>query len=190
MGDYIGRLSLAGSSGEQLNKVLVLQPNTTAWMYFSRKVKNPQIDTIQRRFKTFTWQLERSHCEYDLGSEQVIKNLGSIKGNQFRVGNRDYSVVVIPASMENVDSTTFLLMDQFLAGGGKIVSFSKDIPYLDGEPSGAMSELFGNYPDQYLFVEDISDAHFKEVTSAAEFVINEPSSNTGELYHQRRILED
>ena len=51
LGDYIGRISLAGSSGEQLNEILVLQPNTTAWMYFSRKVKNPQIDTIQNVLK-------------------------------------------------------------------------------------------------------------------------------------------
>ena len=57
MGDYIGRISLAGSSGEQLNDILVLQPNTTAWMYFSRKIKNPQIDSIQHRFKSFVWNL-------------------------------------------------------------------------------------------------------------------------------------
>ncbi len=40
MGDYIGRISMAMASGQQINKILVLQPNTTAWMYFSRKVRN------------------------------------------------------------------------------------------------------------------------------------------------------
>ena len=45
MGDYIGRISMAMSSGEQINRTLVLQPNTTAWMYFSRTTRNPAIDS-------------------------------------------------------------------------------------------------------------------------------------------------
>ena len=71
MGDYIGRISMAMSAGEQQNKILVLQPNTTAWMYFSRTKKHPVIDDIQHNFKDFTYQLERKHIEYDLGSEHV-----------------------------------------------------------------------------------------------------------------------
>jgi len=190
LGDYLGRLSLAGSSGEQLNDILVLQPNTTAWMYFSRRVRNSRIDSIQRRFKAFAWQLERNHFEYDLGSEQVIKTLGSVHGNRLRVGNRAYNVVVIPASMENLDSTTFLLMDEFLAGGGKIVSFTSEIPYLDGERSEAIHELSEKNPDQFLFVNGISDQVFIDLMALEDFTITEPSSSLGELYHQRRIMED
>ena len=190
LGDYIGRMSLVGSSGEQFNDILVLQPNTTAWMYFSRKVKNPSIDTIQRRFKSFAWQLERNHVEYDLGSEHVLKTAGSVQKSKLRVGNREYGVVVIPASMENLDQTTYELLEEFLAGGGKVVSFNRDIPYLDGEPSGAINDLLKRYPDQYLFVQKISDPDFQGVTVREGFSINELSPSRGELYHQRRILED
>ena len=190
LGDYIGRLSLAGSSGEQVNDILVLQPNTTAWMYFSRKVKHPQIDTIQYAFKAFIWQLEHNNCEYDLGSEYVIRTLGSVHQNRLRVGNRDYSVVLIPASMENLDKSTFQLLEQFLAGGGKIVSFTTSIPYLDGEQSDEIDLLLESHTDQCLFVNGVSDPLFKEVTTPADFVINEASGGQGELYHQRRILDD
>jgi len=190
MGDYIGRLSLAGSSGEQLNEILVLQPNTTAWMYFSREVKNPQMDTIQRRFKSFVWQLERNHYEYDLGSEHVIKTLGSVKGDRLRVGNREYGVMVIPASMENMDSATYQLMDQFLDGGGKIVSFTTHIPYLDGERSDAIQELLKRYPDQCLFTKEVLDPLFREVMGREEFSIEENPASQGELYHQRRSMDD
>ncbi len=190
LGDYIGRMSLAGSSGEQLNDILVLQPNTTAWMYFSRKVKNPRIDTIQRRFKSFTWQLERSHIEYDLGSEHVLKTVGSVRDSKLRVGNREYGVVVIPASMENLDQTTYELLEEFLARGGKIISFITDIPYLDGEPSGAINDLLKRYPDQCLFMLEISDPEFQGVAAREDFTIKEPSPGQGELYHQRRVLED
>ena len=33
--DYFGRLSAALSSGKQKNRILILEPTTTAWMYFS-----------------------------------------------------------------------------------------------------------------------------------------------------------
>ena len=190
LGDYIGRLSLVGSSGEQVNEILVLQPNTTAWMYFSRQVKNLKINSIQDRFKTFTYELERRHVEYDLGSEQVLKNLGSVNANRLRVGNREYSLVVIPASMENLDASTFHLLKGFLAGGGRIVSFTDDLPYLDGTPSGEVNELLKAFPEQCRIVKDISDQAFSELTSREEFSIQESDPDQGELYHQRRILSD
>jgi hypothetical protein len=190
MGDYLGRLSLAGSSGEQLNDILVIQPNTTAWMYFSRKVENPRIASIQESFKTFVWQLERNHCEYDLGSEQVIKTLGSVHGNKLRLGNRAYGVVVIPASLENLDGTTFRLIERFIDGGGRIVFFTSDIPYLDAEPTEAINELLKKNPEQCLIVKEVSDRLFKDAVSREDFAITEPASGNGELYHQRRILDD
>jgi hypothetical protein len=190
LGDYIGRLSLAGSSGEQINDILVLQPNTTAWMYFSRRVYNPQIDTIQRRFKSFVWQLERNHFEYDLGSEHVMKTLGSVRGNRLRVGKREYAKVLLPSSLENLDSTTYVLMEKFLAGGGEILSFAADIPYLDGTSSKAVNQLLKSYPDQCFFVKEVSDPQVQKLKSGNEFVIREPASGQGELYHQRRLLDD
>jgi hypothetical protein len=190
LGDYIGRLSLAGSSGEQINDILVLQPNTTAWMYFSRREHHPQIDTIQRRFKSFVWQLERNHFEYDLGSEHVIKTLGSVRGNKLRVGNREYSTLLLPSSLENLDSSCYKLMDKFLAGGGEILSFAAEIPYLDGASSEIINQLLKSYPDQCFFVNEVADPQVQKLKKRDEFVIREPASSLGELYHQRRQLED
>jgi len=190
LGDYIGRISLAGSSGEQLNEILVLQPNTTAWMYFSRKMKNPQIDSIQHRFKSFVWQLERRHAEYDLGSELVLRTHGSVIGDRLRVGNRDYSLVVIPASMENMDRSTYLLMEQFLEGGGTIISFTDEIPLLDGEPAEDINQLLKSHKDRLHVLNGITDPAFSNLVAREGFGISEPAPGRGELYHQRRILED
>jgi len=189
VGDYIARLSLAGSTGEQLNDVLVLQPNSTAWMYFSRRVNNPQIKTIQEQFKSFVFELERNHFEYDLGSENVLRNIASVKGNRLRVGNRAYKVIVIPASMENVDLSTLGLLENFITGGGRIISLTSDIPYLDGEESEDVNELLKGNPENCLFVKSISDPLFIESMDNEEFKMEETSSS-GELYHQRRILDD
>jgi hypothetical protein len=74
--------------------------------------------------------LEQLHIEYDLGSENVLKVLGSVNGNQLKVGKRDYSLVVIPAEMENIDQPTFDLLQKYLENGGKVLSFNPSITLL------------------------------------------------------------
>jgi hypothetical protein len=41
-----------------------------------------------------------------------------------KVGKRDYSLVVIPAEMENIDQPTFDLLQEYLENGGKVLSFN------------------------------------------------------------------
>ncbi len=189
MGDYIGRVSLAMSSGQQINTTLVLQPNTSAWMYFSRKEKNPAIDSIRHGFKHFVYLLEQQHLEYDLGSEYVLKTLGSVQGANLRVGERDYSLVVIPAEMENIDSGTLQLLKTYLGNGGKVLSFRKEIPLLDGEKSVKPDELAAAFPGQWTVAQNLTDPSALNLLTSAEFEMTDFTSN-GMLYHQRRILDD
>jgi hypothetical protein len=190
MGDYIGRVSLAMSSGEQINQVLVLQPNTTAWMFFSRRVKNGKIDSIKNDFKRFVYRLERNHYEYDLGSENVIRTIGSVKNGRLVVGERAYALVVIPASMANLDKTTFNLLKKFLAQGGKVLSFAEDIPYIDGTETTDVSELRKTYTGQWTLAGNTEDPGVKQYFKAADFSIAEPVPAQGELYFQRRMMDD
>lgn len=189
MGDYIGRISMAMSSGQQINQTLVLQPNTSAWMYFSRKDKNPAINTIRDGFKNFVYRMEQQHLEYDLGSENVLKVLGSVKGKTLRVGKRDYSLVVIPAEMENIDQKTFDLLQKYLDNGGKVLAFRKDIPMLNGETSAAVNELISKSDGNWVMAENLTDAAALMLLKRDEFAMNDQTRN-GMLYHQRRILDD
>ncbi len=189
MGDYIGRICMALSSGQQINNTLVLQPNTSAWMYFSRKEKNPMINTIRDGFKNFVYQMEQKHLEYDLGSENVLKVLGSVKGDRLRVGQRDYSLVVIPAEMENIDQPTLDLLKGYLKNGGKMLSFNRNISYVDGAESSQVKEMAANYPEQWTFAENLNDPSALKLLASNEFVMNDHTQN-GMLYHQRRVLND
>ena len=190
MGDYIGRISMAMSAGEQINRTLVIQPNTTAWSYFSRKVLNNTIDTIQNNFKKFVFQLERAHYEYDLGSELVLRTIGSVKNGNLVVGKRAYNLVVIPATLENLDQKTHGLLKEYLLGGGKILSFTKKIPRLDGAESNLNAELMTAFHKQWIFAESPLDEKARAVLIDPDFDITESLPLTGELYHQRRILKD
>ncbi len=189
MGDYIGRICLAMSSGQQINQTLVLQPNTTAWMYFSRKVANPAIYAIRDKFKNFVYQMEQKHLEYDLGSENVLKVLGSVMGDKLRVGQRDYSLVVIPAEMENIDRITFELLQTYLEKGGKLLSFNCNISMVDGAESDEIIKLAAKYPEQWMVADNLNDPIALRTLSSDEFTMHDQTGN-GMLYHQRRILDD
>ena len=189
MGDYIGRVSMAMSAGEQINKTLVLQPNTSAWMYFSRKNKNPHINTIRDGFKNFIYRMEQNQLEYDLGSENVLKVLGSVKSKTLRVGKRDYSLVVIPAEMENIDRTTYDLLTRYLHNGGKVLAFRKQIPLLEGEPSSLVNELINKFVDNWVIAENLDDTKAAQLLARDEFTMSDQTRN-GMLYHQRRMLDD
>jgi len=189
MGDYIGRVCMAMSAGQQINQTLVLQPNTTAWMYYSRKVKNQKIDTIRDGFKNFVYRLEQKHLEYDLGSENVLKVLGSVKGHKLRVGERDYSLVVIPAEMENIDQPTFDLLQKYMENGGKVLSFNRNISLVDGDESSKVNELSVKFPKQWIVAESLNDMAVLKLLTHNDFTMNDQSGN-GMLYHQRRKLSD
>lgn len=189
MGDYIGRVCMAMSSGQQINQTLVLQPNTSAWMYFSRQVKNPAIKTLGKGFKNFVYRMEQQHLEYDLGSENVLKVLGSVNGNLLRVGKRDYSLVVIPAEMENIDQSTLDLLQKYVDKGGKVLSFNPNISRVDGTESSEVTGLAAKYPEQWIVAENLNNPTASELLTRDEFVLNDQTQN-GMLYHQRRILDD
>ncbi len=189
MGDYIGRISMAMSTGEQVNKTLVLQPNTTAWMYFSRVKRNPAIEQIRRDFKHFIYQMEREQIEYDLGSENVLKTLGKIENGKMVVGYRAYETVVIPDHMENIDRTTYDLLEEFLEAGGEVLSFCPNISRIDGVASEDVQLLQQGHPEQWIPAKSLHELAVEKRLYSNDFSINELSAE-GELYHQRRILED
>ena len=73
MAHYFTRLSAALSQGEQVNRILVIEPTTTAWMY-QRDVL--QTSKIGKSFFDLLMSLEKWQVEYDIGCEDVIGRHG------------------------------------------------------------------------------------------------------------------
>ena len=185
--DHYARLSMAISAGRQVNDILVIEPTTTAWLYDSYVKRNAQCNIIGQNFQDFITTLEKNQVEYDLGSENIIKDMGSVKGGKFVVGHCSYSTVVIPPLTENIDLPTFRLLQKFVAGGGKLVAFS--VPALiDGSENSGIRDLFTKYSDRISSESGLSPEvitlHFSSQTITFS---GQPGDN---LYHHRRILGD
>ena len=138
LNDYFARLSLLLSQGEQVNSTLILEPTTTLWLYYSYSTGHPKVMEIGSNFQHFITKLEKAQVEYDLGSENIIKDQGSVK-RVIRSGKRAYSQVVIPPMTENLNKETFKLLKAFVEAGGELSRFKA---YLGGWQENAALERF------------------------------------------------
>ena len=183
---HFARLSLALSSGGQYNDVLVLEPTTSIWMYYTYNAPRPnRWRTMGEEFQAFITALERHQVEFDLGSENILLNHGSVKGDRFVVGKRAYGTVVLPAQMENVDAATFDLLERFAAKGGRIIAYGTP-QYVDGARS-AEAEAFFADPAKVTRA-DAGEPIDYSLFATPEIAFDAPEGNY--LFHHRRRMDD
>jgi len=187
LNDHFARLSFALSAGRQVNDILVLEPNTTIWLYDSYSEDSDTVKVIGQSFQSFVTRLEKSQVEYDLGSENIIKDRGSVENGKFVVGQCSYSTVVLPPRMENLNLETYKLLEKFVVNGGKLIAFS--LPSLvDGATSEGLNQFLANQAGK-IYVEstltdDVINRHLRNKD------VDFTGLPAGSLYHHRRILSD
>lgn len=184
--DYFARLSVMLSHGEQINDLLVLEPTSSVWCYYSMEKSNPRFMEIGRTFQQFVTELERNQIEFDLGSENIIKDQGQVKKDLFSVGKRSYKKVVIPPGMENINSATFNLLQKFVKAGGELFLFSTP-SLLDGKNDEKLNSFFSENKASVKLCDSLTDEVLAGFSNSS-IIFSDCSG--GKLYHQRRIYED
>ena len=185
--DHFARLSLALSVGRQINDLLIMEPTTSCWLYDSYVKPNPEFREIGQNFQVFITGLEKSQVEYDLGSEDIMKNLGSVSGGKLVVGKATYSKVVIPPMTENLNKATFALLEKFVAGGGTLITFSEP-SLIDGEPSDLLKQFFRDNAAKITPAGKPDNSEILKLLEPQGITFEGVSGGT--LYHHRRILAD
>ncbi|MGC1392241.1 MAG: hypothetical protein WA816_14495 [Bacteroidales bacterium] len=184
---HYARLSLALSAGRQINDILILEPTTSAWLYDSYTQPDKKYSEIGQSFQSFITKLEKSQVEYDLGSENIIKDMGRVSDSKLVVGQARYSRVVIPPMMENLDLSTYKLLKKFISGGGTIIAFSKPT-LVDGCESEGLKELFNKGSDNIIIINNLNHEVIQKLFSNQNLKFEEVTG--GSLYHQRRMMAD
>lgn len=186
LNQHFSRLSVAMTMGEQMNDILVIEPTTSIWFYYVTWDSRPELWEIGRNFQHFVTTIEKAQSEYDLGSEQVIQDHGSIRGGCFEVGQRAYSTVVIPPLTENLNKKTFELLKEFAGQGGKIVTFASP-RLIDGRENKEAERFFAEHPAVIREAEltpKVITTHFQ----SKDFQLKRLAG--GNLFHQRREFND
>ena len=187
LNDHYARLSLALSSGRQVNDILILEPTTTSWLYDSYVKPVEKCNEIGQSFQTFITMLEKEQVEYDLGSENIIKDMGNVSKGRFIVGNASYSKVVIPPMTENLDMATFNLLRKFVSAKGTIIAFSKPT-LVNGSPNEDLKKLFEKRSERIVIIEKLTTEIVSKNFKNARLSFNDIKG--GDLFHHRRILSN
>ena len=186
LADYFARLSLALSTGQQVNRVVILEPTTTAWMYArGSATPDPRLAGVDLAFRPFLNRLEALQAEYDLGCENIIKDQARIEGRRFVIGKRAYDLVVLPPGTETLDSPTVARLAGYLKAGGMVLSFVEAPGRVDGAESSRLRDLARQYPSQWLKAASLDDPVAQERLLSKDF-----TAVSGKLFHQRRRLAD
>jgi hypothetical protein len=192
LADYYGRLSVAMSAGVQDNRVLVLEPTTTAWMHYAPKGKPDVLQSIGDRFQNFVNRLEAAQVEYDLASEDMLRSHGSAQDGKLTVGRRTYELVVLPPTLENLDGATLTLIGKYLAQHGRLLCYGPPPKFVDGVADSRIERLAASQPEGWVTSIDEGnvDAIFQAVSPAFAFGPEGASRPTFPfLFHQRRTFD-
>jgi len=188
LADYFTRLSLALSQGREINRILVIEPTTTAWMYQAHPDRPDRLKEIGDEFQQMVVKLSKAQIEYDLGCEDIINRQGSVKKKMFTVGKRKYDTVVLGPLTENLNTKTMDLLEGYLKNGGTVFCCGSAPERLDGSLSNR-GQIASQKPNwQQVKPDDISTILFSR--SNDNFAIRQNINDKGIMYHHRRKLDD
>lgn len=131
--DYLGRLCVALSEGDQSADVLMLHPMRSGYIAFDG-TRTKEIKTLDEEFIKASECLSGAHISYHYGDETIIKKYGSVTNGLFQVGYISYKTVILPC-MYAIDACTLKLLLEFNKQGGTILSLGELPHYTNGDDS-------------------------------------------------------
>jgi hypothetical protein len=187
MANYFTRLSMILSQGQQINRILVLEPTTTAWMY---QGDGGKLGPLGNGFQKFVMDLEREQVEYDLGCEDIMARHGSTQGATFNVGRRSYDVVVLPPGTENLNARTMDLLAAYVEAGGVVLCCGEAPSRIDGRESDRGRKAAERATWTRVQTEEVPKRLAAQMKAKDGFAIERSPDDKGILFHHRRVVED
>ena len=194
--DHIARCVTALIRGKEINRVLVLQPDTTAWVRLldirdigstENQPENPH--PLRLSQESLLLELSRRGVDYDLGCEMILEEMGKASDARLKCGERSYELVVIPPETTVLLSSTVRLLGEFLASRGRVISSTSQPTLVDGRPSAAIAVLRDQFAERWSCVEGLAEIA-ESVASAVPPRVCVSSATHPDLLWRRCELPD
>lgn len=132
LNDYFARLSVALSSGKTYNRILVLNPTTSSYLYTPESYTQGDSAALADDTRELAQRLADSGWDYDWGDEYILARHGKADGSSLQVAARRYDLVIIPPAMVNMKRETTVLLQQLLQNGGTAIVCGDIAQRVDG----------------------------------------------------------
>ena len=129
--DYLSRLCVALSEGDQAADVLLIHPMKSGYVTYDG-TRTDAIRLVDEELTRICESLSGSHISYHFGDETIIKKYGRVEEKQFIVGKIPYQAVILP-HMYAIDGATVERLLQFVTQGGLILSAGRFPDYTNGD---------------------------------------------------------
>jgi hypothetical protein len=182
---YFTRLSAALSAGDQVNRILVIEPTTSAWMYQG----DARLAPIGDRFQEIVTALAKAQVEYDIGCEDIMARQGSVEGAELVVGERRYHTVVLPPLTENLNTKTMDLLQTYVKAGGTVLCCGLPPTLVDARASDR-GQAASRSPEWKQVEPDDGLTELLLGRSEDGFAVRRSADDRGILFHHRRRLDD
>lgn len=174
--DYMGRLCYLSTLGKFDASTLLLVPIESEYMADSRESRKLFSD-----YYSAMENLMNIHCDFDLGDEQILEEIGSVEGQSLKVGEMKYRYVVVPELLTLRESTISTLLE-FSRKGGKLIVLGNYPRYIDAEPSHLLEQL-----KQSAILLPNKKEDLMRYLPAGLSISHRPEA---QIYTQKRILPD
>ena len=179
--EYFNNLGYLLSRGQEMVNTLVIHPIHSAYLTYKRHLETKSIQNLEDEFHKLSDFLSGNQISYHWGDECMMAKMAKVEGNKIKVGRCSYDFIIIP-SFESIDSTTYELIREFIANGGKVWCYG-DIPTrIDGKI--ADTSVIKNTAE----FSDIEKASFVKITdkdgkNLPEYRINVRDTEYGKLIY-------
>ena len=154
-GDYLGRVCYLLSQGTARNRLLVLEPTTSGFLWARRGSQTPELEELRRSTDRLVQFLADRQLDFDLADEYILQWFGKIDGRKIKVGKADYDLLVWPAHTVNLRHETLPLLKAYLEAGGEVLALADPAESVDGRPSSEVGELVKKYAPHWHSVSDL-----------------------------------
>lgn len=140
--DHFARLNTVLTRGKPVANVGVIHPIESCWINNGpADVKGEKLRELEDNFQNVTKWLSYGLIDFDFISESMLPELTKGTENVFKVGEMNYSAVVIPGC-DTIRRTTFELLKKFSKSGGRIIFCGGCPRYIDAVRTDEVYELY------------------------------------------------
>ena len=174
--DYMGRLCYLSTIGQYAAKTLLMVPLES--MYVAVRDERSMLEDT---YYTAVENLMKVHCDFDLGDELIMEEIGSTDKGVMRVGEMEYNTVIIPPSLTLRETTVRTLLG-FASQGGKLLILDSYPRYVDAEEDKVLL-------DQLKQVSTLISNTAEDFKRYLE-VLPVVADDDAEIYTQKRVVND
>ncbi|MBQ8753469.1 MAG: hypothetical protein IJZ19_00390 [Lentisphaeria bacterium] len=120
LNDSVSRTGMFLAEGETQTDILVVHPLSSAWKLFVNEDWDVKpIDHYSQSNERIVKSLHALQLAHHFADEEIVREIGSVDGKKFVIGNCAYDTVIIP-QVSNLSANMLELLKKYHANGGCI----------------------------------------------------------------------